>query len=179
MTPVVYSVIATYLGLGIIYFGLRKKDYSHLKHTISELGENGSRDEMRVGYGLFLPVGIGVLIPALLFSTNNIISGVSFSISIGYLIAAFFPCDPGSPTSGSWKQQVHNLGGFVEYVGSIYFLMKSEGTGLTIFSISIKSLAFIVLGCTVALSIPGFKWRGLAQRLAELLLFSCLILFSR
>ena len=51
---------------GVIYFGWRKPNYNHWHHTISELGEVGSRLARRVNYGLFLPVGLLLWLVAVL-----------------------------------------------------------------------------------------------------------------
>ena len=167
--------VTAYLIAGIVYFGHKKAGYDHLKHTISELGETGTPWEKQVGFGVFLPVGIGLLVIAFTFWDHEIVRGLSACLAVGYLVAAFFPCDKGSPTSGSWKQQVHNLGGFIEYAGAIFFLMKASEYGMLVFGIDFKVMGFIVLVCVIITSIPGNRVRGLAQRVAELLLFGALI----
>lgn len=172
---IITIAVTAYLIAGIIYFGYKKSGYHHLKHTISELGETGSGWEKQVGFGVFLPVGIGLLIIAFTFWDHEIVRGLSVCLAVGYLVAAFFPCDKGSPTGGSWKQQVHNLGGFIEYAGAVFFLIKAGGYGLAIFGISLKIVGYVVLVCVIITSVPGNPVRGLAQRLAELLLFGLLI----
>jgi Protein of unknown function (DUF998) len=167
--------VTAYLTAGIFYLGYKKAGYNHFKHTISELGETGSGLEKQVGFGLFLPVGIGLLVIAFINWDHEIVRGLSACLAVGYLVAAFFPCDKGSPTSGTWKQQVHNLGGFIEYAGAIYFLMKAGEYDLFIFGIDFKINGIFVLVCVIITSIPGNPVRGLAQRLAELLLFGVLI----
>ena len=42
----------------------RKAGYSHVMHTISEIGELGARDQRFVALGLFLPVGLCLLFVA-------------------------------------------------------------------------------------------------------------------
>jgi hypothetical protein len=176
---VIAIIVALYLTTGIIYFGYKKAGYDHLKHTISELGETGTAWEKRVGFGLFLPVGVGLLFIAFTHWDHEIVRGLSLCLAVGYLVAAFFPCDKGSPTGGSWKQQVHNLGGLIEYAGAVFFLMKASEYHMLIFGIDFKIIGFIVLVCAIITSIPGNSIRGLAQRLAELLLFGCLGMFTR
>lgn len=167
--------VAVYLFAGIVYFGYKKTGYDHLRHTISELGETGTACEKQVGFGLFLPVGAGLLFIAFTNWDHEIVRGLSACVALGYLVAAFFPCDKGSPSSGSWKQQVHNLGGFVEYAGAIFFLVKAGEYGMGIFGINFNIIGYIVIVCVIITSIPGNRVRGLAQRVAELLLFAALI----
>ena len=175
---IIAIAVTAYLIAGIFYFGSKKAGYSHLKHTISELGETGTAREKQVGFGLFLPVGIGLLVIAFTHWDHEIVRGLSACLAVGYLVAAFFPCDKGSPASGSWKQQVHNLGGFIEYAGAIFFLMKASEYGMLVFGIDFKIIGFIVLVCVIITSIPGNRVRGLAQRVAEFLLFGCVDLFA-
>jgi hypothetical protein len=172
----IFSIaVSAYLIVGIVYFGYKKAGYDHLKHTISELGETGSAWEKQVSFGLFLPAGIGLLVIALTHWDHEVARGLSACLAFGYLVAAFFPCDKGSPSSGSWKQQVHNLGGFIEYAGAIFFLIKGGEYDLGIFGIDFKVIGYIVIVCVIITSIPGNPVRGLAQRIAELLLFGALI----
>ncbi|MEP7317667.1 MAG: DUF998 domain-containing protein [Panacibacter sp.] len=174
MALILVVFVAVYLCAGIIYLGLRKEGYSHIKHTISELGEHGARDEKIVGYGLFLMVGLLLIALAILLHADENAAGLAVSIAVGYIVAAFFPCDVGSPSGGSWKQQIHNLGGFIEYAGGVYFLMRASENGMQLFSVDFKTFGLIIIGCIIVVSIPKNPVRGLAQRIAELLLFSCL-----
>jgi len=91
--------------------------------------------------------------------------GLSLALAAGYIISAFFPFDSGSPASGSWKQQLHNAGG-------IYFLLQAAQSGLQLLGVPFKTVGFVVVGCIVVTSIPNNPVRGLAQRIAELLLFA-------
>jgi len=177
--PVLLPILTSlYLLLGILYFGFKKPSYSHIKDTISELGQYGTKHAKLVNYGLFLPVGVLLFIIAFLNSSNNVVVGLSISLGIGYVVSAFFPCDPGSPFTGSGRQQVHNLGGFFEYAGGLLFLMRASEQELSFFNIDYKLLAFMVIVCIIITSIPKNPIRGLAQRIAELILFTCLIQLS-
>lgn len=50
---------ATVLVLvGTWAFALARPEYSHIRHTISELGESGSPLSSLVSFGLFLPTGV-------------------------------------------------------------------------------------------------------------------------
>jgi hypothetical protein len=165
----IFAIAASiYLVAGIIFFSIRKKSYSNFKHTISELGEKGSLYEKEVSYGLFLAVGVLLLVVAA-SSDIDTVRSLSVCIGVGYIVAAFFPCDPGSPWSGSSRQQVHNLGGFVEYAGGLYFLNRANTEDIKLF-MDINIISGIMLICIVLISIPGFFLRGVAQRIAEAML---------
>jgi hypothetical protein len=175
---IIAIAVTAYLIAGIFYFGYKKTGYDHLKHTISELGETGTAWAKQVGFGLFLPAGIGLLVITFTNQDHEIVRGLSACLAVGYLVAAFFPCDKGSPASGTWKQQLHNLGGFIEYAGGIYFLMKASEQDRLFFGINFKAIGFIVIVCIILTSITANPVRGLAQRLAELLLFGAVIYLS-
>ncbi|ELR72825.1 hypothetical protein C900_00786 [Fulvivirga imtechensis AK7] len=166
MATLVSISMSVYLLLGVVYLGSKKQSYNHLKHTISELGERGSVVFKLANYGLFLPVGLSLMLFALIASKNEVLQGLSICLSIGYALAAFFPCDPGSPIEGSWRQHIHNLAGFVQYAGGIYFLFQGQDYSL---------VAGIIFICLIFISFPQNPARGVAQRIAELLLFGILI----
>lgn len=158
-----------HLVVAMLVLARRRPGYSHIKHTISELGERGAPDERLVGFGVFLPVGALALAAAyLLYPAHTPIAALALCIAIGYVGAALFPCDPGSPTVGSARQGVHNLAGAVEYIGGAFALIvTAESLGETF-----KYLGFAVLAATAVLSlVPTSAVRGLVQRCAELCLF--------
>ena len=79
----------------------------------------------------------------------------------------------GSPTGGSTRQFVHNLGGAVEYIGGGFALV---GLGESLGS-PFRILGLVVLGTTIVLSVmPFISVRGLIQRIAEACLFGGLAL---
>ncbi|MFD2937437.1 DUF998 domain-containing protein [Spirosoma flavum] len=168
---------ALLLLTGISYFGWRKPAYSHWHDTISEVGEVGSPLARAVSYGLFLPVGLLLGLVAALADTTAL-AGLAGCIGTGYVVAAFFPCDVGSPVSGSGRQQIHNIGGAVEYIGSAYWLTQLSPQrmvmGYNLYSIAAGSL---IVG-SILLSIPGLGIRGLIQRIMEGILFGSLLLAS-
>ncbi|TGE29248.1 DUF998 domain-containing protein [Hymenobacter metallicola] len=170
MLSILLAVLTGYLSLGIAYFGFRRPGYSHLRHTISELGEDGAPNRRAVSWGLFFVVGAGLLLGALLAETAAL-RGLLLCLGSGYVVAAVFPCDVGSPSGGSAKQAVHNLGGAVEYIGGIFFLSQARNALLWQDVLSANGQIGLLIGCLVAVSLPGFPGRGLAQRLAEVLLF--------
>ncbi|MBD2755625.1 DUF998 domain-containing protein [Spirosoma validum] len=174
MTYVLTLISTLALLTGIIYFGWRKPGYNHLNRTISELGEIGSPITRPVNYGLFLFVGVLLWVVAAL-TDENAVAGLAVCVGTGYVVAAFFPCDTGSPLSGSGRQQIHNLGGAVEYIGGAYFLGQFSTT-FTLFGYDPFSVAAgSVLAGALLLSIPDLPFRGLVQRVIEAILFGSLL----
>jgi len=165
---------ATYLFFFLFALGHKKPNYSHVRHTISELGEIGAPHRQLVAVGVFAPVGVILLLAAYLTrSTAPESALLALCIAIGYLVAAMFPCDPGSPLSGTNRQAIHNLGGAVEYIGGAFALFRIAG----LFGQPFQAMGFIVIGVAVAISLPVFSpVRGLIQRVAELCLFGGLAL---
>lgn len=177
--PLILSIVATaWLFFGVIYFGAKKPGYSHLRHSISELGEFGSQYMKGVNFGIFLPVGLLLMVIPFLDGFHGFRAGLAASISIGYIVAAFFPCDPGSPTTGSYRQQVHNLGGFIEYAGGAFALIRSGEQDLSFYGINYKVFGYIIIPCIILISIPSNPLRGIIQRIAELVLLGTLIHLS-
>ena len=170
VTLAVLSTAAA-LAAGLAIFARRRPAYDALRHTISELGERGARDGRLVSLGLFLPVGLAMAaIAGLQRASLPDVAGLAFAIAVGYLGAAFFPCDPGSPMHGSTRQGLHNLAGGVEYVGGTIALWRLGSQHPSCFV-----LAGIVAGATLLLSSPH-RWRGLVQRIGEVALFGGLAL---
>ena len=168
------SFTALYLFVGIFYFGRKKADYSHFSNTISELGEIGTTLTQRVSFGLFLPVGMLLFLIAWL-SPATVLTELAVCVGLGYVIAAFFPCDVGSPSSGSARQQIHNLGGAIEYLGSAYVLFQfANQADSTLFQIG----AIGLLAGTVFVSIADWPLRGLVQLSMEVILVGYLLTMS-
>ncbi|OZI08467.1 hypothetical protein BWI93_08685 [Siphonobacter sp. BAB-5385] len=160
---------------GISYFGWRKRAYSHWRDTISELGEVASPQCRRVSYGLFLPVGLLLVLVAMLADSLPI-AGLAACMATGYSMATFFPCDVGSPVSGSGRQQMHNVGGAVEYLGGAYWLTQVSPEWIVIhYNLYAVGAASLLVG-SILLSIPGLPLRGLMQRFMEGILFGSLLL---
>lgn len=166
--PVVLSLTATvYLSITIVVAANRKSAYSHVSHTISELGERGSEYTRQVSFAVFLPVAISLGIVALLLgSTNPPIAALALAIAIGYGLSAIFPCDPGSPMIGSFRQTVHNFGGAIEYLGGAFSLFWISETAGAAFRVA----GFLVAALAILLSFKS-PVRGVIQRIAELCLF--------
>ncbi|GAB3641224.1 DUF998 domain-containing protein [Spirosoma arcticum] len=182
IVSIIYLLATLYLLVGIIYFAHHRSDYSHVRHTISELGETESADSRLVSLGLFLPTG-GILLLVSLFlyqraseEIDPVLGGLSACVGIGYIVAAFFPCDKGSPLSGTTRQQIHNLGGFVEYAGGAFFLIQAADR---LPGSWFDTIGYTVLAGAVLLSVQAlFPWRGMIQRVAESWLFGTLIVLS-
>lgn len=182
MLTALACVVAVGLLVAVFVFGRRRAGYSHVRHTISELGEVGARDQRRVGWGVFLPVGLGCLVLSVLASSASgpppVVAGMRLlaaSLAAGYLVAALFPCDPGSPLQGSWRQGIHNLGGGAEYVGGAASLVVLAPT---LGQAALGAAAVVGLG-TIALSIPGTPGRGAVQRVVETVLVAALVAGTR
>lgn len=168
-------ISSLWLLTGIGYFGWRKPAYSHWQDTISELGEAGSLFSRAVSYGLFLPVGLLLGLVAALADTTAL-TGLTGCVGTGYVVAAFFPCDMGSPLSGSGRQQIHNLGGAVEYIGGAYWLTQLNPQRMVMdYNLYAVAAGSLIVG-SVLLSIPGLLIRGLIQRMMEGILFSSILL---
>jgi hypothetical protein len=165
---------SVFLFLSILILASRRSAYSHLRDTISELGEFGAPDQRLAAAGIFLPVGLLlVLVAYLVRPIDQPPATLALCIAIGYLVAAAFPCDPGSPAWGTPRQLVHNLGGAAQYFGGFFALMRLSETLGTPFQIA----GFIVGSVGFALSIPAVApVRGLIQRVAEFCLFAGLTL---
>lgn len=167
---------SVYLLLGVIVLARRKPGYSHLVHTISELGESGATDQRLVAWGLFFPVAAALGGLAFLsWPMAEELARLAGCVAVGYGVAVVFPCDPGSPTTGSWRQGLHNLGGAVQYIGGGLVLLSAETRWGDVAAIA----GWLVLAVAAALTfLPERSWRGLAQRIGEAVLFGALIVLS-
>jgi hypothetical membrane protein len=162
-------IAAAYLFVGLVFLAPRKIGYNHLSHTISELGESGAPDQRLVAFGLFLPIGLALLCVALLVRAGTpATAALALCIAVGYIGAAMFPCDRGSPAVGTFRQGVHNLAGAVEYFGGgLALMVLAEGFGQPF-----KAAGFGVFAAAIALTVlPSDSFRGAIQRLAEFGLF--------
>lgn len=101
---------------------------------------------------------------------------------MGYLGGALFPCDHGSPLTGSGRQQLHNLVGGVQYVGgaaALFLAADAQRALLPSLGPWLLGSAGVVALVTLALSVQAlFPVRGLIQRVGELLLFGNLLLLA-
>lgn len=171
MAALIIAVSAlAYLTALLFVLGNKTPAYDQIRHTISELGERDAPYQLAVALGVFLPVGLALLLAAYLARPlGDDIAALALCISVGYLVAAAFPCDPGSPLSGTTRQAIHNLGGAVEYVGGGLMLLRIAESFGDVFEIA----GFVVLAVALAISLQPLAFvRGLIQRIAELCLFA-------
>ncbi len=170
------AATSVYLLLGVIALARRKPGYSHLVHTISELGETGSRDQRLVAWGLFFPVAAALAGLAFLsWPLAEELAWLAGCVAVGYGVAVVFPCDQGSPVTGSWRQGLHNLGGAVQYIGGGLALVNAAGR----WGGAAEAAGYLVLATAAALTfLPARSWRGLAQRIGEFVLFGALVVLT-
>lgn len=168
------AVTAVYLVSSVLLLAAKRPDYRAIRDTISELGETGARHMRLAAYGVFLPVGLMALVLAWLrHGSKPAAAGLALCLAVGYLAAAAFPCDPGSPARGSWRQNLHNLGGLVEYWGGGIFLWRLGADH----DMGFDMLAAFVLALPLAFNLRAcLPIRGLLQRMAETALFGGLLL---
>lgn len=173
---VVLAILA-YLVAGLAVLARRRPEYSHIRHTISELGEHGSPVEKQVAFGLFLPVGVAMACVACAVRANEPAALLAAALAFGYAGGALFPIDAGAPISGSWRNGAHNLAAGFSYVGAIAALElagRDLGAPYTV-------AKFAILAFLVSAYIPGAReYRGLFQRVIELgLYFGLVALLNR
>jgi hypothetical protein len=97
-------------------------------------------------------------------------------VGVAYVASAIFPCDPGCPTAGSLSQSIHNLFGFLEYLGAIAGLLllraafRGDATWRPLERASGVCAALVALGFGAMLLAP-LAVRGVSQRIAEAAIF--------
>lgn len=159
--------------------------YSHCAQFISELGERGAPNASWVNLAGFLPIGVLVVVFAALASIAAegwraragllLFSGVGWA----YVIAAFFPCDPGCPSPGSATQQIHSSGALLEYVGGGVGLWLASSARIRGVALAPRWLALLA-GTIALVAFAGMlapqlsPQRGFVQRVAEFALFAWL-----
>jgi hypothetical membrane protein len=177
-------VVAALLALvETLYFASIRPGYSQVSNTISELGETGAPHARLVSFGFFLPVGLLVWLALWLVQRESSDRYTTFALialsclGAGYVAAAFFPCDPGAPLFGTWRNQIHNIVGFIDYAGTgIGFLLISRHLARR--HATFQAVAFVVAGllvlmCVALLSVEAtFPIRGAIQRGAEVIQFA-------
>lgn len=183
------AVAATWAAALPWWFARRRAGYSHLRQTISELGEAGAADARAVAWVAFAPVGLAVILFALLLRPHlpperELTQGMVLLslLGVSYVGAALFPCDAGAPAWGSWRNQLHNLGGALGYGGSAAGLIELRRTFEDVPSLA--PLATVTGACGMAVFFGLFLLsfespvRGLVQRLMETLLFGWMLLMG-
>ena len=64
LAAVATALAASYLFAALVALATREAGYSHVRHTISEIGESGAPDQRLVAFALFLPIGLVAAIVA-------------------------------------------------------------------------------------------------------------------
>jgi hypothetical membrane protein len=176
-------VAALMVLFGTIGFAALRPGYSQIANTVSELGETGAPNARLVAFGFFLPVGLLVWLALWLVRRGAsdeyawcALAALS-CLGTGYALAACFPCDPGAPLFGSWRMQVHNLVGFIDYEGTgIGFLLMARSRAIR--EVKVQAIGFLAAGvlvilCLVLLSLEStIHIRGMIQRVAEVIEFT-------
>ncbi len=164
-------VLLTVLG------GANFPGYRHASQFISELGAAGAPHARLVNLAGFLPAGI--LITAFAFfawrslprswATTFGMLGLAL-FAMGYIAAAFFPCEAGCrPVQPSLSQVLHNLLGLAGYVTAPPSLValgwgvRGASRGLSVLGFVGGGLALLALLCLS----PDFRYLGIAQRVLE------------
>lgn len=178
------------VGIGLIpllHYSRRRPGYSHLRDTISELGEFGAPDARAVARAWFAPTGLAVwaFVAALaqaLPPDDAVRRGLALfaGLGAGYLGAALFPCDPGAPFGGSLRNHLHNLFGAIGYLGGAAGLIAlgEAFAGHAAFGGIAEATRLLGMGVffgILPLSFPS-PVRGLVQRLMEAALFGWIAL---
>ncbi|WAM22906.1 DUF998 domain-containing protein [Myxococcus sp. NMCA1] len=167
------------------WFARRRPGYSHLRNTLSELGETGAPDATRVAWLAFAPLGLAVWgFMALLggqlpedASTGLVLLSL---LGVSYVGAAVFPCDAGAPFWGTWRNQVHNLVAAIGYFGAGAGLIElgrafEDVSRLSALAIVTSTLGKGVLAGIFVLSFES-PVRGLTQRVIEAAVFGWMVL---
>jgi len=174
-----------------LLFGALHPDYQQMRDYISELGAVAAPHAWWVAWFGFLPIGLLTAMTALLLPgalpkgrlamvAPLLMLGVG--VTLGYLGAIVWPCDPGCPAVGSATQQIHNLLGLLEYgLGGLGLLLFARlFWPLPAWRTLAVILALLWLVVWFALGMMGdpqqAEWRGGWQRLAEVSLFGGMLL---
>ncbi|MFY2559167.1 DUF998 domain-containing protein [Corallococcus terminator] len=171
------------------WFARRRPGYSHVRHTISELGASGAPEAKRVAWLAFAPAGLAVMgfaavLNSLLTPDGGVITGLVLLslLGVSYVGAAVFPCDEGAPFWGTWKNQMHNLVAGVGYFGAGGGLIDlqrvfEDDPSLAELSTLTGAVGKLVLLGMVVLSFES-PVRGLVQRTVEALVFGWMLLLG-
>lgn len=150
--------------------------YAGVRQYISELGALGAPNAALINFGVFLPTGLLALVTVLWLATKaprhlRLPVLLLLGLAVGNVGAALIPCDPGCPAEGSPRQAVHNLLGLVQYlsgsVGLVWLGRRAGQPGLVVAGLAVFACLYLMGG-------PGAAWRGLWQRVAELMLYGAL-----
>jgi hypothetical membrane protein len=190
-----FTLAFAILGIALVIFltvigGAVFPDYSHTSQFISELGAIGAPHSTLIRFGGFLPAGVFLclftvgafkVVPRSRITTLGLIGIALFAV--GYIAAAFFPCDPGCrPVNPSASQIAHNIFGLIGYLLAplTLFLLGWKarhwpgGSHLTMLAFVASATSLIGL---LTLD-PASPYAGLAQRTIEASVLIWLVFFA-
>ncbi|HEX7046613.1 MAG TPA: DUF998 domain-containing protein [Gammaproteobacteria bacterium] len=172
----------------VVLFAKRRPGYSHIRQTISELGETGAPDAKKVAIFAFAPAGhtIWLFVAALAFAVPQLSEGPGLwlfaLLGAAYVGAAMFPCDPGAPLWGTWRNNLHNLLAGIGYLGAIAGMIEL-GRAMEDVPVlqSIAEFSQLMGQATLfgvfLLSFPS-PIRGLIQRIVEAVFYGWMLLVA-
>jgi len=176
MREIIFSIFTPlYLLITVLIAGKKKVNYSHIRHTISELAEHSSPIAKAVNRVIFFPVTVLILFTIPL-DLQSLFSGtilLPLSIAIGYGGSALFPCDTGAPLRGSLNNTIHMICGTIMYGGSATALLLL-GNEL-IYSTNLLRIIAVITALSLPLLALPLPFRGVVQRGVEILLFGVVI----
>ena len=160
--------------------GLLADPYSSARQYISEMGAIGAPMAAGINFGVFLPTGLLVLI-TVVWLARTMPRGLVLPVllllgmAVGNFGAVLVPCDAGCPAAGTPRQGLHNLLGLVQYGSgavALIWLGRRASQGWFV------AAGITVMVCLFLMGGPGEAWRGLWQRVAELMLYGSLPLLA-
>ncbi|HEU4427338.1 MAG TPA: DUF998 domain-containing protein [Myxococcota bacterium] len=164
-----------------------RPEYDACAQYISELGERGAPHELLVRFAGFLPIGLLALgfstFAAVAAEDRRARTGFALFSGVGgaYVVAAFFPCDPGCPSPGSTTQQVHSASALLEYLGGgigLLWLSPARDAGSRALARLARASGVVALIAFAGLLTPQLApLRGAVQRVAELALFGWVLAY--
>lgn len=183
IVPVLSLLTAALTAIVPMYFGRRKPGYSHIRHTISELGETGSPVGRSVALYGFLPTGLSLwlFLWAAAEAAPHVSREIFYLLSLvgtGYVGSAFFPSDRNAPMFGSWSNTFHNLVGSLEYIGAggAFVSLERDDFWAPLSSVA-KYAGFLIFVCFCGLGF-AHPLRGLVQRIAETTIFGGIVVIG-
>jgi len=184
----VAAVGALFVLLLCLLGALGYPGYSHVAQFMSELGARGAPNEMWVRFLGFLPAGLLLCFFAWLARGALPGSGLATlgfigigTFAAGYVVAAFFPCDPGCrPTIASFSQIIHTAAGLAGYlmapIGMLALAIAARRwpDASRLSAAGFLSAAVSAIG--LATLSPESPYVGLSQRLIEASVLSWVLL---
>lgn len=173
---------------GVIYLPTLLANYDAISQTISELSSSSTPLANHINFGWSLPLGLlQCWAVATEYRQRHLSTEVrkglaAFAcVGIAYIACSVFPCDPGSPLWGSWRQTVHNAFGGLEYAGGglgLWLLGKAR-RGNAPLAMALQLSGLLVWMGLLLMIVPGLlDVRGAVQRVIEALLFGWLAVWG-